>query len=164
MLCKLVSATVCLCVCSGNAVCNSGWGCCSLWSESMWSHSSHHQHRTAADQTKGTQSHRHASMTVLICMACLKVCIILLLLSISEHRECSFEVAACYLCRQWWSMSCWLPTVSYYAQHAGSNGARGKARELWVTCKTIIYTTKLKWFTSWCTNTVPFSLCFSFSK
>ncbi len=134
---------VCVCVRSGNAVCNSGGRCCSLWAESVWSHSSHHQHRTAADQTQGTQSHRHASVTVLIGVVWRNVCIILLLLSFSECIECSFKVAACHLCRQWWSMSCWLPTVSCHAQHAGSNGARDKARELWVTCKIVIYTTKL---------------------
>ncbi len=85
------------------------------------------------------------------------VCIILLLLSFSECIECSFKVAACHLCRQWWSMSCWLPTVSCHAQHAGSNGARDKARELWVTCKTVIYTTKLNWFISWYTCSLSFS-------
>lgn len=59
LLFKLVSTTVCLHVCSGNAICNSGWRCCSLWAGSVWGHSSHHQHRTAADQAEGTQSHRY---------------------------------------------------------------------------------------------------------
>lgn len=148
-----MNTTVYLCVCSGNAVCNSGWRCCSFWAESVWSHSSHHQHRTVAEQTEGTQTHRHANVSVLICDLTNFFSFFF-----SERFECSLRFAAYYLCRQWWSMSGWLPTVSHHSKHGRSNWTWGKARELWATCKTITYATKLNCSTSWYTQSLFVSL------